>query len=45
MTYVLRCELGVEDVRGDDVSESISGVEAGVVDSLLCLSSTVGAHP
>lgn len=45
MTYVLRSELGVEDIRCDDVADSISGVEAGVVDSLLCLSSTVGAHP
>lgn len=44
-TYVLRCELGVEDVGCDNVANGVASVERGVVDGFLCLSSTVAAHP
>jgi len=44
-TYVLRCKLRVENVRCDDVANGVSGVERGVVDGLLGLSSTIATHP
>ena len=44
-TYILRRELGVEDVRGDDVSDGISGVEGSVVDCFLGLAGAIAAHP
>jgi hypothetical protein len=45
VTYVLRCEFGVEDVRRDDVADRVAGVERRVVDSLLGLSGAIGPHP
>ena len=45
MTYVLRSEFGVKDVRRDDVADRVAGVKRRVVDSLLGLSGAVGPHP
>ena len=39
------CEALVEDVRGDDVSEGIRGVEGGVVGCFFGLAGDVAADP
>lgn len=44
-TYVLWSKFGVEDVRGNDVSNGVASVERGVVDGLLGLSGAVATHP
>ena len=45
VTYIFRSELRVEDVRRDDVTDGVTGIERGVVDGFLGLSSTIATHP